>query len=352
MLTLDRFLEREERHSLVAVIHQMRHQTVEEIRLSRVRATCQDDESAIRSGVEDVVGESAHTHLVAMVVVAHQDVEHLIRVLLQVIYIALVHGFGFLYDASHLVASECLIHLADILLSARQARHLGTGLVTVGKRLDEHSSRTVAVAAYYDFLGLQNPFFKRLVALGNVGSGTVGHAQHVGVSAAHQGEAVFLALGDDNLVDDFSVRAQVVDALDAVWGAGLGRRNLQESLAPFAGDGVLLHGAELGVDDFAEQAVAIHDGREFLHALGVFALGFVHGLHDPGAHHALFPDYLGREFHGLDVSLHHALQREDALGCEQQFGLGISQCNVGRMEVLHELGLFLGVVEGIHGVEA
>ena len=78
MLPLDRFLEREERNSLVAVIHQVRHQTVEEIRLARIRATGQDDESAIRSRVENMVCELAHAHLVAMVVVAHQDVEHLV----------------------------------------------------------------------------------------------------------------------------------------------------------------------------------------------------------------------------------------------------------------------------------
>ena len=78
------------------------------------------------------------------------------------------------------------------------------------------------------------------MTLVDVGTGTVGHAQHVRVSAAHQGEAVFLALSDDNLVDDFSVGAQVVDALDAVRSTRLGRRNLQESLAPFARDRVLL----------------------------------------------------------------------------------------------------------------
>ena len=294
VLALDRLLEREEGHALVAVVHQMRHHAVQEIRLSRVRAPRQDDEPAIRSGVEDAVGELAHAHLVAVVVVAHQDVEHLVGILLQVVHVALVRRLGLADDSRHLVPAERLVHLADVFLAAGQARHLGTGGILVDERLDEHSSRTVGVAAYHDVLSLQNPFLKGLVALGDVGGGAVCHAQHVGESAAHQGEAVFFALGDDDLSDDSGFGAQVVDAVDAVGGAGLGGRNLGESLAPFAGDGVLLHAAELGVDDFSEQSVAVYDGRHFLHALGVLALGVVGGLHDEGAHHALLSDDVGR----------------------------------------------------------
>ena len=185
----------------------------------------------------------------------------------------------------------------------------------------------------------------------DVGAGTVGDAQHVGESAGHQRESVLLALGDDELSDGLCVGTEQVDAVDAVGGAGLGGGNLAEELAPLAGDGVLLHGAELHVDDFSVQVVAVGDGRYHHHAFRVFGFGVICILLHPCAHHSFLDDDVGRELHCLDVSLHHRLERGEFGGGDQGTGLGMAREEVGGVEVVDELLLLFLGLEGIDGVE-
>ena len=351
VLALDRFLEREERHALLVVVHQMRHQTVEEIRLSRVRATGEDDESALGSGVEDAVGESAHPHLVATVVVAHHDVEDVLLVLGEVVDVGVADALRFGYDSLHLAASECLIYLADVLLALRQRGNLGAGLVLLYQEFYQSAARAVGIAADDDFARLLNPLVEGLVTLLDVGAGAVGDAQHVGESAGHQRESVLFALGDNELADGLCVGSEQVDAVDAVGCAGLGGGNLAEELAPFAGDGVLLHGAELHVDDLAVQIVAVGDGRHHLHAFRVLAFGVIRRLLHPCAHHSFLYDDVGRELHCLDVSLHHPLERGEFAGGNQGTGLGMAREEVGGVEVVDELLLLFLGLEGVDGVE-
>lgn len=125
----------------------------------------------------------------------------------------------------------------------------------------------------------------------------------------------------------------------------------QKSLLHSPGDGVLLHGAELHVDDLAVQVVAVGDGWHHLHAFRVLAFGVIRILLHPCAHHSFLNDDVGRELHSLDVSLHHRLERGEFAGGNQGTGLGMAREEVGGVEVVDELLLLFLGLEGVDGVE-
>ena len=189
------------------------------------------------------------------------------------------------------------------------------------------------------------------MALGNVSLRSVGDAQHVGESAAHQCQSVLLALGDDELADGFGIGTDGVDAVDAVGGAGLGGRLLCEVLGPFAGDGVEDDGAELHVDDLAVQVVAVGDGWDEGDAVRVLALPVVGFLVHVGAHHSRSLHHFRVQFHRLYVALHLVLQGFYFLGLEQRACLGTGDGELGRVEMLQELLAFLVAFQGVDGVE-
>ena len=114
---------------------------------------------------------------------------------------------------------------------------------------------------------------------------------------------------------------------------------------------MLLHGAELHVDDLAVQVVAVGDGRYHHHAFRVLAFGVICILLHPCAHHSFLDDDVGRELHSLDVSLHHRLERGEFAGADQGASLGMARDEVGGVEVVDELLLLFLGPEGVDGVE-
>ena len=301
-------LKAEVGYALLAVVHQMGGEAVEEVGLARVWDAREHDEPALVGGVEDAVGEGAHAHVISLVVHAHHGAHDFVLVLGQVVYLVGVHLLRLADDAPHLVGSECLVGLADVLHALWQRYHLGPGLVSVQELDFQSSARLVFVAADDDFLRLEYPFLECLVALLDVGGGAVGYAEHVGESAGQEGEPVLLALGEDELVDGFGSGAQGVQAVDAVGGAGLVGGYLLKVLAPLAREGIEAHGAQLHVDDAPREPVAVGDGWHGLGSLRVFAAPVVHSLAGVGAHHSLPLRHLGADAHGLEIGSHLALQ--------------------------------------------
>lgn len=140
-------------------------------------------------------------------------------------------------------------------------------------------------------------------------------------------------------------------AVDAVGGAGLGGRLLCEVFRPFSGDGVEDDGAEFHVDDLAVQVVAVGDGGYGDAAVRVLALPVVCLLVHVGAHHSRSLHYFRVQFHRQNVALHLVLQGFYFLGLEQRACLGTGDGELGRVEMLQELLVFLLAVEGVERVE-
>ena len=230
VLVLVRHLEGKVADVTPGFCHQAAGEVVQEVGLAAVGLSGHNDQSALVGGMENVVGERAVTHFVAVVEVAVEDAQYLVGAIFHGDDVRGVLRAGGVDDPAHHIRTVGGEHVGDVLAISRQDGEEAAGAEVVGKVLDERPPGQVAVTADHEVARLEQPGFKGFEALAEVARRTVGHADDVRITRFVQRQDVFFALGDDDPADALVCHAQGVDAVDAVGRTGGGGRILAPKL--------------------------------------------------------------------------------------------------------------------------